>query len=126
MLDGQGDQQQVFVGHSANPSKSLSVLSLSQAVDDTAWAHGPGVLYATDSTNDAVDALGGTFPTDPIVAVTPCGSNSAPPTCPGPGFPANYLGTLNPWTGAITPLPVSGAAFVPQGGLLFTPFPKKR
>jgi hypothetical protein len=122
MLDSQGDQQQIFVDQ-GNPSKSLSVLSLSQSVDDTAWADGPGVLYGTDSTNDAVDVLGGTFGADPIVAVTPCGSNSAPQTCPSPpDFPPNYLGSLNPWTGAITPVPVSGSDFVPQGGLLFMPF----
>jgi hypothetical protein len=126
MLDGQGDQQQIFVGR-GNLSKSLSVLSLSQAVDDTAWAIGPGVLYGTDSTNDAVDVLGGTFGTDPIVAVTPCGANTAPSTCPSlPDFPPNYLGSLDPWTGAITPVPVSGADFVPQGGLVFVPFPHQR
>jgi hypothetical protein len=120
MLDSQGDQQQIFVGPG---NKSLSVLSLSQSVDDTAWALGPGVLYATDSTNDAVDALGGTFGSNPIVAVTPCGANSAPTTCPS--APLNYVGSLDPWTGEISPVPVSGAAFVPQGGLLFMPFTRQ-
>ncbi|HUE07018.1 MAG TPA: hypothetical protein VMP41_06295 [Acidimicrobiales bacterium] len=121
MLDSQGDQQQIFVDK-GNPSKSLSVLSLSQAVDDTAWAVGSGVLYGTDSTNDAVDLLGGTFGANPIVAVTPCGANTAPSTCPSPpDFPPNYLGSLNPWTGSITPVPVGGDAFVPQGGLVFMP-----
>ena len=126
MLDSQGDQQQIFVGR-GNPSKSLSVLSLSQSVDDTAWAVGPGVLYGTDSTNDAVDVLGSTFGANPMVAVTPCGANTAPSTCPSPpDFPPNYLGSLNPWTGAITPVPVSGAVFVPQGGLVFMPSPHER
>jgi hypothetical protein len=126
MLDSQGDQQQIFV-EKGDPSKSLSVLTLSQAVDDTAWAVGPGALYGTDSTNDAVDVLGGTFGANPIVAVTPCGANTAPSTCPSlPNFPPNYLGSLNPSTGAITPVPVSGAAFVPQGGLLFMPSPHER
>ena len=37
----QGDLQQIFVGR-GNPSRSLSVLSLSQSVDDTAWAGGSG------------------------------------------------------------------------------------
>jgi hypothetical protein len=125
MLTSQGDLQQIFVGSKARPSSALSVLSLSVAVDDTAWAEGPGVLYGTDSTNDAIDVVGGAFPQGPLVAATPCGSNSAPATCPGPGFPANYLGSLNPWTGAVTQLAVGGANFVPQGGLLFMPFPKK-
>jgi hypothetical protein len=126
MLTSQGDQEQIFVGSKAKPSNALSVLSLSQSVDDTQWAEGPGVLYATDSTNDAVDVIGGTFPKGPIVAATPCGSNSAPATCPAPGFPANYLGSLNPFTGTVTQLAVGGAAFVPQGGLLFVPFQAKK
>ncbi len=125
MLTSQGDLQQIFVGSKAKPSHALSVLSLSVSVDDTAWAEGPGVLYGTDSTNDAIDVIGGALPQGPIVAATPCGSNSAPATCPGPGFPANYLGSLNPWTGTVTPLAVGGASFVPQGGLVFMPFPKK-
>lgn len=130
MLTSQGDQEQIFVHNVNNASKSLSVLSLSQSVDDTQWADGPGVLYATDSTNDTVDAVGGDFPQGPIVAVTPCGANNAPtpPTpCPDPPtFPANYLGSLNPWTGTVTQLAVGGAAFVPQGGLLFVPFSKTK
>ncbi len=125
MLTSQGDQEQIFVGNKAKHAGALSVLTLSQAVDDTAWTDGPGVLYATDSTNDAIDVVSGAFPKGPIVAATPCGSNSAPATCPGPGFPANYLGSLNPWTGAVTPLVVGGDDFVPQGGLLFIPLPKK-
>lgn len=57
------------------------------------------------------------------MAVTPCGANTAPSTCPSlQEFPPNYLGSLNPWTGAITPVSVDGADFVPQDGLLFMPF----
>ena len=61
MLTSQGDQEQIFV----DPwTHRLSVLSLTQSVDDTAWPLGEqGTLYATDSTNDAVDAVTGTFPT---------------------------------------------------------------
>jgi hypothetical protein len=41
-------------------------------------------------------------------SVTPCGSSSAPATCPGPGFPASYLATVNMTTGALTPVPLTG------------------
>ena len=117
MLTSQGDQQQIFVSPG---SHELSVLNLTQSVDDTAWPDdGDGTLYATDSTNDAVVAVTGNFPGGPVVAATPCGSNSAPGTCPAPGFPANYLASLDPWTGQVTALPVGGVPFVPQGGLLF-------
>jgi hypothetical protein len=118
MLTSQGDLQQIFV----SPwDHRLSVLNLTQAVDDTAWpGSGDGALYATDSTNDTVDVITGHFPNGPVVAVTPCGSNSAPSMCPAPpAFPANYLGSLNPWTGQITALTVGGVALAPQGGLLF-------
>ncbi len=119
MLTSQGDQEQIFV---SRWDHKLRVLSLSQSVDDTAWPDddGAGTLYATDSTNDAVDTVTGDFPDGPVVAATPCGANSAPATCPDPPrYPANYLATLNPWSGQVTPLTVGGAAFVPQGGLLF-------
>ena len=53
-----------------------------------------------------------------LVADTPCGANSAPATCPG--HPANYLGELNPWTGEITAVNLSGPAVEPQG-MLFLP-----
>ncbi len=125
MLTSQGDQEQVFVNDQWGRGPRLSVLSLSQSVDDTAWPVGPGgTLYATDSTNDTVDAVTGSFPDGPIVAATPCGANSAPATCPDPpAYPADYLGALNPWTGQVTALPVGGVPFVPQGGLLYVPAP---
>jgi hypothetical protein len=118
MLTSQGDQQQIFVSPRGH---GLSVLNLTQSVDDTAWPdEGHGTLYATDSTNDAVVAVTGDFPGGAVVAATPCGSNSAPATCPAPpAFPANYLASLNPWTGQVTALHVGGVPFVPQGGLLF-------
>ncbi len=114
MLTSQGDQQQIFV----NPrDHGLSVLNLTQSVDDTAWPDGGlGTLYATDSTNDAVVAVTGDFPGGPVVAATPCGSNSAPGTCPAPGFPANHLASLNPWTGQVTALPVGGCPSSPRVG----------
>jgi hypothetical protein len=49
-----------------------------------------------------------------------CDANNAPNTCPGPGFPPNFLGRLNPDAGTITPVTVQGPAFEPQG-MLFLP-----
>lgn len=129
VLTSQGDEEQIYVQDPGGPQQRLSVLTLSQSVDDTAWPTDRwGRLYATDSTNDAVDVVNGPF-TDgqPVVAATPCDANSAPATCPAPpAFPANYLGTLDPWTGRVQALDVNGAPFVPQGGLLFLPsFPPR-
>ena len=50
-----------------------------------------------------------------FVAVTPCDADNAPATCPAPGFPPNYLGALNPWTGHISRVPVTGPSLEPQG-----------
>jgi hypothetical protein len=121
MLTSQGDLQQIYVRGVGTLHQQLRVLTLTQSVDDTAWtADSEGVLFATDSTNDAVDVMTGHFNRrQPTVVATPCGANSAPGTCPAPNFPANYLATLNLETGTVTPVAVSGSPFVPQGGLAF-------
>jgi hypothetical protein len=122
MLTSQGDQEQIFVSDPGGRRQRLSVLKLSRAVDDTAWATGQtGVVYTTDSSNGTVNKVTGPFRRGSmLVATTPCGQNNAPSTCPAPGFPANYLGLLNPRTGAITKVPVGGPAFAP-GGMVFLP-----
>jgi hypothetical protein len=120
-LTSQGDLQQIDVRDPGGPRQQLSVLNLSQSVDDTAWATDPsGRLYSTDSADDAVDVVTGPFRWGQELAVaTPCGANSAPSTCPGPGYPANYLASLDPWTGQVSGVEVQGVPYVPQGGLVF-------
>jgi len=119
MLTSQGDKEQIFVLRSGKLGSHLAVLRLSQSVDDTAWATSrSGRLYASDSTSDTVDVVTGRFPVRAeFVAVTPCDAANAPSTCPGPGFPANYLGSLNPFSGHISRVPLSGATFNPKGML---------
>jgi hypothetical protein len=122
MLTSQGDMEQIFLNsYSASPTPRLSVLALSQSVDDTAWPSDPwGSLYSTDSTNDAVDVVTGPFSdVQPLVVATPCGANDAPSSCPAPNFPANFLAALNPWTGQVSSVSIAGAPYVPQGGLVF-------
>ncbi len=117
MLTSQGDQEQIFY---SSPWKPMSVLSLSASVDDSGWPSDRGdVLYTTDNSADEIIQVTGPFQRgSEIAAVTPCDSNNAPSVCPGPGYPPNYLGSIDPNTGAITPLNVSGPTFAP-GGLLF-------
>ncbi len=126
MLTSQGDQQQIYTSASrwSAGQPRLEVLNLSQSVDDTAWpTSSNGALYSTDSTNDSVDAITGPFKVDqPLVVATPCGANSAPATCPAPpAFPANFLASLDPWTGVVNAVVIQGASYTPQGGLLFVP-----
>ncbi len=119
VLTSQGDKEQIYVSGVGTSSQKLSVLTLTQSVDDTAFPSSSSTrLFATDSTNDKVDVITGTFnTTDALVVVTPCGANGAPSVCPGAGYPANYLATLDLSTGVITKVAVTGAVFTPQGGL---------
>jgi hypothetical protein len=122
VLDSQGDKEQIFAHNAGASNQSLSVLKLSASVDDAAWVADPsGAIYTTDNVGDAIHKITGPFVKgSELVAVTPCNDNNAPSTCPGPGYPQNYLGQLNPQTGAITPIPVHGAATAPKG-MLFIP-----
>lgn len=113
VLDSQGDQQQVYVRNAGRAGQQLSVLNLSQSVDDTVWAtSSSGTLYATDG-HSTVYAIRGHFSKGTAFsAVTPGNANNAPPN-PGP----NYLATLNLNTGVLTPVasvtfPVKGLVFV--------------
>ena len=125
MLTSQGDKEQIFVraGHRQGPGRRLSVLRLSQSVDDTAWARNPhGALFGADTSGDTIDEVTGHFAAHSIfVAVTPCDADNAPVTCPAPGFPPNYLGLLNPWTGHISRVRHSGPSFEPQGMIFIGP-----
>jgi len=123
MLTSQGDKEQIYVHNAGIRHQHLWVLDLSQSVDDTAWATSfLGALFATDHHGDTVDMIWGSFiPGTAFVAVTPCDADNAPAICPAPGFPANYLGTLNMFTGQVTRVPEAGASFEPQG-MIFVPF----
>jgi hypothetical protein len=116
MLDSQGDQELIF-DQPYGWGAGLSVLALPRSVDDTSWATSPyGAIYVTDATADTVDTVTGWFPVGTSYSsVTPCDENSAPATCPAPGYPPNYLATVNLATGALTPVALSGAPLQPKG-----------
>ena len=117
LLDSQGDQQLIFADHLGADNQQLQLLNLSQAVDDIAVATGHhGILVATDSATDTVDIVTGRFnPGTAYTAVTPGNANTPPlPT------PANYLGTINLYTGAVTATPTNGSQLTPHG-LIYLP-----
>lgn len=122
MLTSQGDQEQIFVRHAGQVDQSLSLLQLSSSVDDTAWPSGPrGALLTTDNSNNTIDEITGPFRRGSVfVADTPCDESSAPSSCPAPGFPANFLGELNPFTGQISQVDLNGPAVEPQGMLFLS------
>jgi hypothetical protein len=118
VLNSQGDQELIFSDASG---QNLQVLKIPQPVDDSAWAtSATGTLYTTDSTANTVDAITGPFtPGTAYTSVTPCNANNAPSTCPGPGFAANFLGTIDLKTGAIGKVTVIGP--VTPKGMIFVP-----
>ena len=122
MLTSQGDKEQIFVHDAGTSAQSLSLLTLSGSVDDTAWASDrSGAIYTTDNPNNSVYKITGPFQRGEVfVAATPCDANGAPATCPGPGFPPNYLGQLNPGTGAIAGVRLTGPKVAAQG-MIFLP-----
>ena len=121
MIDSQGDQELIF-DHFTGWHQHLTALHLPASVDDSAWATARhGALYVTDGTDDTVDVVSGKFTVGTMYSsVTPCDSNSAPATCPGPGFPANYLASTNMRTGALTPVPLTGPVLRTEG-MIFVP-----
>jgi hypothetical protein len=123
MLTSQADKEQIFDQPGPASRPGLQVLKLSQAVDDTIWAEiPPARIFAADAASDSIDVVAGDFGAQVYVAVTPCDAASAPATCPAPGFPANYLGLLNPRSGHISRVPTTGASFQPTGmTLIFNP-----
>ena len=121
MLNSQGDRELIF----SSVPWSLWVLQVPRSVDDTAWATSwGGTLYATDNGAGTVVAVDSRlfWPGTAFVAVTPCNANSAPAVCPAAGYPANYLGLLNMFTGQITRVELHGGTLHPQG-LVFVDAP---
>jgi hypothetical protein len=118
MLNSQGDQELIF---SSASGQNLQVLKIPTPVDDSAWAtSASGSLYTTDSAADTVDVITGSFkPGTAYTTVTPCNANNAPTTCPGPGFAANFLGTIDLKTGAVGKVAITGA--ITPKGLIFVP-----
>jgi hypothetical protein len=122
MLSSQDDQQQIFVSDLGGSHQTLFALSLSAAVDDTVWpSDRDGSLYATDNADNTIYRITGPFTRGSVlVADTPCDQNDAPATCSRPNYPPNFLGLLNPYTGGITRVALSGPSVQPQG-MLFRP-----
>ncbi len=112
MLDSQGDQQQIYVDGATGSTPRLSVLNLSQSVDDTAWATTVGgTLLVTDGVDNEIFAVTGGFDLGTAyVAVTPRNANHPSPR-------PNYLGQLDLRTGhvmaVVTTVQAKGLLFIP-------------
>jgi hypothetical protein len=108
MLTAQADQQLIFASHLGTDKQELQALSVSQPLDDTAFAtRSAQTLWVTDPSRNTVHAVTGPFtPGEAISAVTPDA---------GPA----YLATLNLADGTLTPIQKLSA--IQPKGLLFSP-----
>jgi hypothetical protein len=93
MLDSQGDQQEVFVKDPTSAAPQLSVLAISQSVDDTAFPASPGGKpITTNPTHDTVAGITGFQPGraySPVIPATPTTSpRTARPTTSAPSTSA--------------------------------------
>jgi hypothetical protein len=80
-----------------------------------------GPFIRPNNSDNSIYAITRPFRRDQVfVADTPCDESSAPATCPGPGYPPNFLAELDPWTGVISPVTLTGPAPEAQG-ILFLP-----
>ena len=123
MLTSQADKEQIYLPVTKTGHGRLWVLHLSQSVDDTAWSTSwHGWFVAADHDDNTIDVIQGSFwPGTAFVAVTPCDAGNAPATCPGPGFPANYIGHLNMFNGQVSRVSLRGATLHPQS-MIFVAF----
>ncbi len=113
VLDSQADAQLVFVTNPAGSSQSMSVLDLTNQIDDTVFAGGGQrtLLFAAKGDN-AVYQLTGDFASG--TAYSAAASNSGLPN-------TDFIGQLNLANGDLAPI-VSG--FSGPGGEAFLPAPE--
>lgn len=117
MLDSQGDQEAIFASRLGTRRQFLQVLTLSQSVDDTAFASRKGGMFVTTDANaDSVLVITGAISAGAeYTVVTPGNANNAPANA-GP----NYFGTINLRSGRVTSVRTRGTSFQPHG-LIYIP-----
>ena len=117
MLTSQGDLQQIFVSPRTHDA-------LRRRLDPVRRRHGLARARRRNSVRHRFHPRHGRRDHGLVPRRTrrggdPVRGQQRPGHLPGaPGLPANYLASLNPWTGQVSALSVGGAPFVPQGGLL--------
>ena len=109
VLVAQGDSELITIGDPGGASQSVSVLPVGTQVDDTVYPLGMGRLLVTDG------ASGNTFW---ISKDTPFAAGSTYTQSPNDSGVTNFVGTVSPTTGFVTPLAVG---FTKATGMIFVP-----
>jgi hypothetical protein len=112
VLDSQGDGVLVTVHKPGTPAQSVTVLSLSDQVDDSLWTSGPGkgALLVVDSPQNVIYKVTNEDAFHPGTIFTEAPSDSLPTP--------SIVGTIDPRSGQITPIITglgspTGLAFLP-------------
>ena len=108
VLVDQGDSQLITVANPAGANQSVSVLGVGTQLDDTVYPSGEGGLLV-------VDADGNTYW---ITKDSPFNAGSIYTESPNDSGVTNFVGTVNPATGLITPFAVG---FTKATGMVFVP-----
>ena len=106
VLDNQGDKQLIFMNNIGTPQQVNTMLPISNAIDDMAWATSTtGTLYVSDTSSNKVYAISVNVPVGTVfVSATD----------------DKFVGILNLTSGQITPI-VTGVTMTAPHGLLFVP-----
>lgn len=108
VLVAQGDSQIVTIKHPGTLSQSVTVLTVGTQLDDTVYPSGPGRLLV-------VDAGGSTYWISKTTAFAP---SSVYTQAPNDSGVTNFVGTVAPGTGFITPIAIG---FTKATGMIFVP-----
>jgi hypothetical protein len=112
VLVSQGDSEIITIADPGGVSQSVSVLSVGTQLDDTVFPSGMGRLLVTDGVS------GNTYW---ISKDTPFAAGSIYTQSPNDSGVTNFVGTVSPATGFVTPFAVgftkaTGMVFVPSSG----------
>jgi hypothetical protein len=112
VLDSQGDQQLIFAARPGTSHQQLSVLDLSQSIDDSGFVGDRGgSLVMTDATDNEVVRVSGDLEAGQVFASATPGNGNNPGTGP------NYVATIDLSTGTVSAVPALSA--IQPKGMIF-------
>ena len=107
VLIDQGDSQYITISDPGTAQQKVTRTGAGDQLDDTVWSTGKGRLLVTDGVSSFTYWIDGTFPAGQIITQAPNDSGVT-----------NFVGTLDPATGYITPFAIG---FGKATGMVFVP-----
>jgi hypothetical protein len=107
VLIDQGDSQYITISSPGTPSEKVTRTQVGDQLDDTVWANGKGRLLVTDGVSNFTYWVDGLFSNGSIITQAPNDSGVT-----------NFLGTVDPATGYVTPFAIG---FGKATGMIWVP-----